>query len=559
MPRPDPPAREHGQVGGGLRDQGLRAFDARQWSAAFDALAAADTETPLGPADRERLALAAFLTGREPEADAARERAHRDHVAAGDVEGAARVGFWLALALVLRGETSRGGGWFARVKRDLDEAGLTDSVWHGYLLVPAGMTTLFGGDPDGAVPLFERALAVADRHDDIDLRTLARHGHGQALVARGDAAAGLAELDEVMVAATTQPVSPQVVGLVYCAVIDACQDSFDLRRGREWTDALTRWCAAQPDLVPYRGQCLVHRAEILQIHGSWPDAMAEAQRACRRLADPPGQVAAGMALYRRGELHRLRGEYAEAEATYREANQCGHDPQPGLALLRVAQGRSEVALAAIRRALDEMRPPKLRTRLLPGVVEVALAAGDVAGARAAAGELTALAAGHDAMQLTATSLHATGSILLAEGDPGEALPTLRRAWAAWQDLEAPYDAARARVLVGLACRALGDEDTAEMELDAARWVFDQLGAAPDVTKVDALSRRPRRAASPGGLTLREVQVLRLVATGATNRAIAGELFLSEKTVARHVANIFTKLDLSTRAAATAYAYENNLV
>ena len=531
----------------------------RAWGAAYDGLRAAEAAGPLGPVDRESLALAAFLTGHESEAETAREQAHDDYLAVGDPEGAARVAFWLALALVLRGEEARGAGWFGRAKRVLDEAGRQDSVWHGYLLVPRAMALLFGGRPSDALPVHEAALAVAAEHVDADLRLLALHGHGQALIALGDVEAGLAELDEVLSGLAADRVSPQVVGLLYCAAIETCRDRFDLRRGREWTDALSRWCAEQPDLVPYRGQCLVHRAEILQVHGSWPDAAAEAQLACDRLHQPAGQVAEGMALYQRGELHRLRGEHARAEACYRQASQCGHDPQPGLALLRLEQGDAAAALAALRRALDEAPEFRGRTRLLPAYVETALAAGDVETARGAAAELTEAAGSRDAAWLTATALHATAAVLLAAGDARAALPSLRRAWSAWQDIGAPYDAARARVLLATACRALGDEDTAEMELDAARWVFEQLGAAPDLARVATLSRRGAARPAPGGLTLREVQVIRLVATGATNRAIAGELFLSEKTVARHVANIFTKLGVTSRSAATAYAYENHLV
>lgn len=541
-----------------LLTSGRDAFARRLWSRAYHDLAAADRGDKLAADDLERLALAAFLVGREEESDELRERVHRLRVADSDVDGAARVAFWLALALTLRGEPVRGQGWFHRMQRVLDDAGADDSVWRGYLVMSRGMETLFAGDPGGALALFDQAIAVADRHTDSDLRTLARHGRGQARVGLGDVNAGLAELDEVMVAVTTDDVSPQVVGLVYCAVIDICHDHYDVRRGREWTQALTRWCAAQPDLVPYRGQCLVHRAEILQLHGSWPDAMAEAQRACERLTAGRGQVAAGMALYQRGELHRLRGEADAAAAAYREASQRGHDPQPGLALLRLCGGQVDAALASIRRALDEMPRPSLRWRLLPAYVEIALAAGDVAAARGAAEELTGAAAKRDVPLLTATALHATGAVLLAQDDARAAVAVLRRAWSAWQDVGAPYDAARARALIGQACRALGDEDGAEMELAAAQWVFEQLGAGPDLARVEALSRHAA-APPPGGLTLREFQVLRLVATGATNRAIAQDLFLSEKTVARHVANIFTKLDVSSRAGATAYAYEHHLV
>jgi ATP/maltotriose-dependent transcriptional regulator MalT len=536
-----------------------RRFAERAWAAAYDGLRAAEAAEPLGPGDRESWALAAFLTGHESDAETARERAHQDYLAVGDTEGAARVAFWLALSLVLRGEEARGAGWFGRAKRVLDEAGRDDSVWHGYLLVPQAMGLLFSGRPADALPVAEQAIAVAVEHGDADLRLLAVHGHGQTLVALGDVDAGMAELDEVLTGLAGERVSPQVVGILYCAAIETCRDRFDLARGRAWTDALSRWCAEQPDLVPYRGQCLVHRAEILQLHGSWPDAVAEAQRACDRLHVPAGQVAEGMALYQRGELHRLRGEHAAAEASYRQASHCGHDPQPGLALLRLEQGDVSSAVAALRRALDEAPEFRGRTRLLPAYVETALAAGDVETARVAAAELTEAAASRNAAWLTATALHATAAVLLAAGDPRAALPSLRRAWSAWQDIGAPYDAARARVLLATACRALGDEDTAEMELDAARWVFEQLGAAPDLGRVAALSRRGGAGPAPGGLTLREVQVIRLVATGATNRAVAGELFLSEKTVARHVANIFTKLGVSSRAAATAYAYENHLV
>jgi DNA-binding CsgD family transcriptional regulator len=265
-----------------------------------------------------------------------------------------------------------------------------------------------------------------------------------------------------------------------------------------------------------------------------------------------------MACYQRGELHRLRGDYAASQAAYRDALLVGHDPQPGLALLRLAQDRADVALAAVRRALDEVSRPALRLRLLPSYVEIALAAGDVAGARTAAEELGAAADRRAAPLLRAAALQARGAVDVGR-DAAAALGALRAAWSAWQDIPAPYHAARCRVLIALACRALGDEDTAELELHAARWAFDELGAAPDVTTVDRLVRRPPKDPRPGGLTLREVEVLRAVATGATNRSIAETLFLSEKTVARHVANIFTKLGVTSRSAATAFAYRRHLV
>jgi DNA-binding NarL/FixJ family response regulator len=532
------------------------------WAAAFEALTAADADHPLAADDLELLGLAAFLTGRDAESDAARERAHHAHLDAGDIEPAVRAAYWLALALTLRGEPARGGGWFGRCQSVLDDSGLADSVWRGFLAVPPGMRAFFAGDYETALTHLERAQSIADRSGDLDLRVLCLNGKGQAQIRTGDVTAGLATLDELMVTVTSTPgIYPQVVGLMYCASIDACRDLYDVRRGREWTAALTRWCDAQPGLVPYRGQCLVHRSELMQLLGSWRDATTEVTQVCAEVdsgIDAATMPVAGLAFYQRAELHRLRGEYDDAEERYCRALQVGHDPQPGLSLLRLARGQPDTAYAAIRRALDET-VEALRPRLLPGYAEIALAVDDIPAAAKAAAELVEVATTRGMPLLTAASLHATGAVQLAEGDSSRALATLRQAWTAWQDIAAPYDAARTRVLVALACRAMGDDDTAEMELDAARWVFDELGAAPDVARATKLSRRQQRAQAPGGLTVRELQVIRLLATGATNRAIATELFLSEKTVARHVANIFLKLDLSSRAAATAFAYEQGLV
>jgi ATP/maltotriose-dependent transcriptional regulator MalT len=265
-----------------------------------------------------------------------------------------------------------------------------------------------------------------------------------------------------------------------------------------------------------------------------------------------------MAFYAVGELHRLRGALGEAEDAYRRAGQHGREPQPGLALLRVAQGRAHDAHATIRRVLNEAQDGASRARMLPAYVEIALATGDAPAARAAANELSEIAADLGAPLLRAVAAQAVGQVLLAEGDPNAALAELRKAWHVWRQIDAPYEAARTRVLVGLACARLGDRDSADMELDAARWTFRQLGAGPDLAGVESLLRQAPVVAA-GGLTAREVEVLRLVAAGKTNRSIAGDLFLSEKTVARHVANIFGKLGLSTRSAATAYAYEHDLV
>jgi len=543
------------------RDDALRrgreSFERRAWREARALLSAADRESPLEPHDLERLATAAYLAGEDAHSTDLWPRAHHGFLARGDAERAARCAFWLAFQLLNRGEAALGSGWLARARRVLDDGG-QQCVVHGYLLLPDGIRHIGSGNAAAACDTFREAAALGTRFGDTDLVALARHGEGRALIRMGKTTDGVALLDEVMVAVTAGELSAMVVGDVYCSVIEGCHEIFDLRRAHEWTEALARWCASQPDLVPYRGQCLVRRAEILQLHGAWPDAMDEASRACEWLARPPVQPAIGAAYYQRAELHRLRGELEQAEDAYRQASHWGRKPQPGLALLRLTEGRVEAASAAIHNALGEAREPRSRVTLLGACVEIALAAGDVAGARAAADEMAEIAADLDAPFLRAVAAHGAGVVLLREGDAQAALTTLRDASSVWRDLDAPYEAARARVEVARACRALGDEDGAAMELDAARRVFERLGAAPDLARLVDLSSRSAPEGA-GRLTAREIQVLGLVATGKTNRAIAATLGLSEKTVARHLSNIFTKLDLSSRAAATAYAYRHHLV
>jgi DNA-binding NarL/FixJ family response regulator len=539
-------------------DRGRESFRRRAWGAAFAELTAADQDQPLGPRDLELLAMASALIGKDDESDDITIRAHHENLRLGDLPRAARAAFWLGMSLHNRGEMARSGGWMVRANRVLEEYG-QECAEHGYLMVPVALMTMEqAGDAQGGFAMFEEIGKIAERFCDQELLAMSRMGGGQALIQMGQAAEGAAWLDEVMVAVTTDELTPIFTGIAYCAVIGSCLHIFDLRRAQEWTAELNRWSSSDPDIVMFRGECLVNRASIMQIHGSWPDAVAEALRACDLVARPSGHWARGSAFYRLAELHRLLGEFQQAEDGYRQASQRGESPQPGLALMRLAQGRTDDAAAAIRRELDEAKDLMSRAKLLPAFVEIMLAAGDGEAARSGSGELSRIAEDLGAPYLQALAQQALGAVLLAEGDARTALESLRAASAAWRELEAPYEAARTRVLVGLACRELGDEDSARLELEAARQSFQELGAKSDLPGVEDLLG-PATATLPGGLTAREVEVLRLVAAGKTNRAIASELVLSEKTVARHVSNIFAKLDLSSRAAATAYAYEHGLV
>ena len=521
---------------------------------AYTQLSAADGEASLGVDDLERLAVAAYLAGDDAASTDAWVRAHQECVRVGDPVRAVRCAFWLVVGLVVRGEAAAASGWLARAQRLAGD--VEGRVEEACLLLGDAVQLMFMGDAEQACAVYSRAADIGVRFGDPDVVTLARLGEGQTTIMLGRIADGVTLLDEAMVAVTADETSPTMTGLVYCAVIETCQEIFDVRRAREWTAALSQWCASQPELVPYRGQCLVHRAEILQLQGDWPDAIDEARRACERLAEPP-HPALGRAFYRRGELHRLRGEYGAAERSYREASRYGQSPHPGLAQLRHAQGQVDTAATTIRQALSEAPERVSRGTLLGAYVEIALAGNNLQAARSAADELSEIAADFDAPLLEAVSDHAVGAVLLAEGDPAAALEALRRGWTRFQEVDAPYDAARVRVQIGLAYRALGDDDTAGMELDAARSVFERLEAAPDLARVEELTGSAA-SQTAAGLTPREVEVLRLVATGKTNRAIAAELFLSEKTVARHVSNIFTKLGVSSRSAATAYAYQHDL-
>jgi DNA-binding CsgD family transcriptional regulator len=521
---------------------------AETWTETYEALTRADRAAPLDARDLERLATAAYMLGRDAEYFRGLERAHQAHLDAREELRAARCAFWIGLHLTLGGRTAAATGWLGRARRLVDREG-QDCVERGYLLIPEMFRREAVGDLEAAARVAAEAAAIGERFGDPDLFALCVQSQGGFLVALGRAADGLALLDEAMVAVTTGELSPIASGLVYCGVILGCQAAYEPRRAHEWTSALKQWCEQQPDMVAFTGRCLTHRAEIMLLHGAWPEALEEARRAGRRSTE--GAPARGEAAYVAGEVLRRQGETAAAEAAYREASRAGREPQPGLALLRLANGDAEAAAAALRRALGETADRSRRAALLPAEVEIQLARGSAEAARDACGELARIAEGQGSAMLDAMAAFARGTVELAGGDAREALGSLRHAARLWQQLEAPYEAARARALVGSACRALGDGDTAAFELEAARGVLAGLGAAPELARVEGLvGSRP----DAHGLTAREQEVLRLVAAGKSNREIAAALVLSEHTVARHLQNIFAKLGVSSRTAASAVAW-----
>ena len=480
------------------------------------------------------------------------ERAHHVQLDGGDTLRAARTAGWIGMQLMVLGEAGRGTGWIARATR-LVERHPDDCVERGYLLIPLAYQHEATGDPAAAAAVAGDAVAIAERFGDQDLFALSLHMQGHFLVRSGRVTEGLGLLDEAMVAVTTGALSPIVSGLVYCGVIMGCQAAYEPRRAHEWTAALARWCERQPDMVAFSGRCHVHRAEIMQLDGAWSDALEEARCAARRAAQGNHRSALAEAAYVQGEVHRLRGELGQAEAAYREASRHGREPHPGLALMRLAQGDVEAAVAAIRRVLGETAAPADRLRLLPACTEIMLAAGDIAAARRACDEL-------------ATSRPATMSACSGRSSPR---PAARSIW--WLATPARH-CSRCAGRGGSGRRSARPTKRRACARRSARhaWCLvtprrPRSSSRRRVTRSSSWARhRTSRGLTGGsrelhGLTARELQVLRLVADGRTNKAIAAELVLSERTVDRHVSNIFAKLAVSSRAAATARAYEQRLV
>ena len=530
-------------------------YERREWVAAYEALSGlGGGAATLEGEDFVRLATAAYLTGRQNDSIQALQRAYQINLDADDVPGAVRCAFWLAMVLMDAGESAVGGGWVARAQRLLEDVP-GDVVERGYVLIPVMMRNIFATE---FAPAHKCAAEIADygrRFDDPNLVAMGLMSQGRIALYAGHVPEGLALLDEAMVCIATGAVSPIFAGQVYCSMIEGCQEISDFGRAAEWTVALTKWCDEQPGLVPFTGQCAVHRGQIMKLCGAFDEALEEFANAVERYLKAGTTPAAGLALAERGDVLRIRGQFDAAEAAYLEALEYGHEPQPGLALLWLARGRVPAAVAAIKRLLTEPRDPVHRSQLLPGAVEILLAADETDLAADASTELSEIASDFGCVALRAMASRAIGHVALMRGNHAGAISELRRAGRLWKELGAPYEAARCALLLGRALRALGDEDSALAELTTAHNSFTGLDVAPAEREAAALLQ----PAASSGLSAREIEVLRQVATGKTNPEIAAALFLSEKTVARHLSNIFAKIDVASRTAAAAFAFEHGLV
>ena len=534
-------------------------FERGEWSSALGRWAGLDQDALTGD-DLTSAAEAAHLLGRMEVSVGLFRRAHDERLAAGDVAGAVRAAFRLSMIAGTAGDPSASAGWVASAERLLQQLP-EGSVESGYV----AFARMFGHLRAGRIEDAHRsALAAADagrRHRDPGLVAMGLCSQGRLSIYSGQVPTGLTLLDEAMVEAAAGALDPVTVGHVYCTAIEGCQEVSDIGRVAEWTELLRRWCAERPDLVVFTGQCSLHRAQILRARGAWVEALEEFDAAITRYERAGAADAVGQAAYERGDLLRIRGDLDAAEGSFRLSADRGVDPQPGLAELWLARGATPAATGAVTRLLAETSGGPARSRVLPGAVRVLAATGDPAAAREAAGELADLAAAFGTEALRAEAALAAATAARAGGDASGALQHLRRARRLSTHLDLPYVGALARVGTGLALRSLGDEESSRQELLAGRAALVALGARLDLAELDALDRRPDTPSAdrPGGLSAREVEVLRLVASGRGNAQIAADLVISERTVARHLSNIFTKLGVGSRTAAAAFAHRHGLV
>lgn len=535
-------------------DAARKAYRRNAWADATELFLLADAEAALDVVDLEALVWAAGIAARDAEMLAALERLYGYHEARSDHENCAHAAFWCGLRNMMIGEVGLGSGWLQRAAKHAD-ATPPDCVQRGYLILPQVFMLRAKGDYEAAVAAANEALAFGERLGDTDLVALAGSLKGGILFRLGRIDEGYGPIDEAMLLANGERLSPIVSGVVYCEIVSSCCRVQEMARAREWTAILDAWCRRNPQARAFNGVCQVHRAEVLQLEGNWSEAYAEAERAGEGLKGTTEQTAMATAAYRRAEILRLRGRLDEAEAEYRRAGEIAIDPQPGLALLRLAKGRRDEAAAMIRRAIETAADMPRKTALLPAGIEIRLACGDLDGAEDLCAEMTEIA-GHFGTEILArVADQGCGALALARGDAAAAVAALSKARRYWSEFGAPYLVARLRLDIARGCTELGDTESAAMELAAAEKTFRELGAAPDLARLRAI----RGDRTPGNLTAREREVLALLAEGNSNRKIATDLGLSPKTVNRHVENIFNKLGVSSRAAAVAKGLKSGTI
>jgi class 3 adenylate cyclase len=500
-------------------ERGRTALGRRSWPEAFEQLTAADVAQGLSPKDLEGLALAARCVGRITESIAVSERAYTAYLNDGNRRRAGFVALGLARDFLGRRNPSVGKAWLQRGERLLDAE--PESVEYGYL---ARMRGTMATDPEEALAHAKRACELGSRFGDADLTALGLHDQGRILIVKGHVAEGMALLDEATLPAVSGELGPLMTAIIYCNTIEACKELADYRRAGDWTDAAKRWCERE-GVGGFPGVCRVYRAGIMRLRGAWAEAEQEARRACDELRDFNLYYEAE-AFYELGEIRLRLGDLSGAADAFRQAHELGRDPQPGLALLRLAEGKADTALASVSGALAETGADRLaRARLLPAVVEIAVAAGDRAAARTAMEELEATARAYGTSALEATAVCARGTMQLAAGDAAAARQSLRRGYRLWQDIDAPYESARARVLLASAHQLEGDHEGAALELGAAKSSFERLGAMLDVRHAAQLSGQWASAegrASPAGQTTRTFMFTDIVGSTKLVEAIGDE-------------------------------------
>jgi len=529
----------------------------REWSAAYDALSGLRRTGPLDGDDLAALSDAAWWLGLIRQSLEACEEGHDRFLADGRLDRAAMLAIEAGFSWSLRGEPEIGAGWVSRARRLL--AGQPTGTAQAMLMWMDARARAEAGDVEGALHDCDRLRTLGGELGEPVVGCLALALEGSLVVLGGDTARGFELLDEAMLPALAGRIPPDFAGNLYCQMLSVCHEVGDVPRARRWTEATQRWTDTFTSAAMFVGVCRVHRSQLLRLSGEWAAAEREAAAANHELAELNVE-AVGEARYELGETHRLRGDLDGARAWYAAAAELGRSPEPGVSLVLLESGRHDEALAGVQQALLEEGEPCRRARLLAAHVEIAVEAGRADLAEDPALELEALAHRFGTPGLRAWAGQARGTALLGADDPEGALPHLRVALFEYDAMGAAYDAATCRALLGKAFGALGDDRAAHVETEAGRRAFEDLGATPRVAWLTRLTAGVAGPTTlPGGLTERETQILALVAEGSSNREVARRLVISEKTVARHLANVYLKLGVGSRTAASAWAHRQGLV